>query len=178
MTDISDIQGRRQTALHGRRLDWSVFFQTVPKAHGIRIRLATVDPSSSVAMTAEKRLLRIVRSHLKGEPFALRRSFTTGPTIIECVFGSASLADELARQLGAESAEAVAGWSTARCLVADERALRRLLKQGAASPREVKQPDEVAASSKDPVGEARSRLGRMSLEEQAAALFKSMMRAP
>lgn len=166
------------TAAHGRRLDWSAFFQTVAEPHGIRIRLATADASSPVAVTAEKRVLRLIRSKLNAERFALRRSFATGPTVIECVFDSVTVADELARAFGAGHAETVPGWTTARTLVADERALRRLLKQGAAVPRDATQPDEVAAPRQDPVGVARSRLQRMSLEEQAAALFRSMTRAP
>lgn len=164
------------SAARGRRLDWSAFFQTVPAPHGIRIRLATADASSPAAVTAEKRVLRLIRSKLEAERFALRRSFASGPTIIDCVFESASVADALAAEIGAAPADRVPGWASARSLVADERTLRQLLKQGAA-PRE-RQPDEVvgAEADKDPVIEARSRLQKMSLEEQAAALFKSMTR--
>ena len=162
----------------GRRLDWSAFFQSVPETHGIRIRLATADASSPAAVTAEKRVLRLIRSKLDAERFALRRSFATGPTIIECVFESAAVADALAHEMGAEPADGVPGWATARRLVADERTLRQLLKQGATLSHEAPQPNEVVVPRQDPVVEAKSRLQRMSLEEQAAALFKSMMQVP
>lgn len=166
------------TGARGRRLDWSAFFQTVPEPHGLRLRLSTVDASSPAAITAEKRVLRLIRSRLASERFALRRSFSTGPTVIECVFDSAPLADALAREVGAGLGEAVPGWTSVRALVADERALRQLLKQGAAAVREDLQPDELVAHRPGPIDEAKSRLQRMSLEEQAAALFKSMTRAP
>ena len=166
------------TGARGRRLDWSAFFQTVPEPHGLRLRLSTVDASSPAAITAEKRVLRLIRSRLASERFALRRSFSTGPTVIECVFDSAPLADALAREVGAGRGEAVPGWTSVRTLVADERALRQLLKQGAAAVREDLQPDELVAHRPGPIDEARSRLQSMSLEEQAAALFKSMTRAP
>ncbi|WP_422016292.1 hypothetical protein [Reyranella sp.] len=161
---------------HGRRLDWSAFFQVVPEPHGVRIRLATADAASPAALTAEKRVLRLIRAKLDSERFALRRSFATGPTIIECVFESAALADALAQEIGAEPVVGVPGWSSARSLVADERTLRQLLKQGAAAPRDPAPPNEMAVPRQDPVVEAKSRLQRMSLEEQAAALFKSMTR--
>jgi hypothetical protein len=163
------------SSTRGRRLDWSAFFQAVPEPHGVRIRLATADASSPAALTAEKRVLRLIRAKLDTERFALRRSFATGPTLIECVFESAALANALAREIGAEPVEGIPGWASARSLVADERTLRQLLKQGAA-PREPLQPNEVAAPRQDAVVEAKSRLQRMSLEEQAAALFKSMTR--
>lgn len=163
------------SAARGRRLDWSAFFQSVPEPHGIRIRLATADASSPAALTAEKRVLRLIRAKLEAERFALRRSFASGPTIIECVFESAAVADALAREIGAAPVDGIPGWASARSLVADERALRQLLKQGAA-PREPRQPDEVMIAPADPVIEAKSRLQKMSLEEQAAALFKSMTR--
>lgn len=163
------------SAARGRRVDWSAFFQSVPEPHGIRIRLATADASSPAAVTAEKRVLRVIRSKLESERFALRRSFANGPTIIECVFESAAVADALAAEIGARPADGVPGWASARSLLADERTLRRLLKQGAA-PREARQPDEMVVAEPDPVIEARSRLQKMSLEEQATALFKSMTR--
>jgi len=166
------------SGIRGRRLDWSAFFQAVPEPHGVRIRLATADASSPAASTAEKRVLRLIRAKLDSERFALRRSFATGPTIIECVFESAAMADALAQEIGAEPVEGVPGWASARSLVADERTLRQLLKQGAAAPRAARQPDEVIVPRPDRVVEAKSRLQRMSLEEQAAALFKSMTRVP
>lgn len=169
------------SAARGRRLDWSAFFQSVPEPHGIRIRLATADASSPAAVTAEKRVLRLIRAKLESERFALRRSFANGPTIIECVFESAAVADVLAAEIGAGPAEGVPGWASARRLVADERTLRQLLKQGAAVPRDAAPsdaapPDEGAVPARGDVLEAKSRLQRMSLEEQAAALFKSMTR--
>ncbi|HQS17169.1 hypothetical protein [Reyranella sp.] len=160
----------------GRRLDWSAFFQVVPEPHGVRIRLATADASSPAAVTAEKRVLRLIRAKLDSERFALRRSFATGPTIIDCVFESSAVADALAQEIGAEPMEEVPGWASARRLVADERALRQLLKQGAAAPREPARPNEGGATRQDAAVEAKSRLQRMSLEEQAAVLFKSMTR--
>jgi len=169
------------TALRGRRLDWTAFFQTIAKPHGIRIRLATADASSSAAVTAEKRVLRLVRSHLKTEAFALRRSFSPGPTVIECVFDSAALADALAREVGAAPVPTASGWATTRELVADERALRRLLKRGAETPRAsatAAATNPAVRAKPDPVSNARSRLAQMSLEEQAAALFRSMTDGP
>jgi len=89
--------------------------------------------------------------------------------------------DALAQEIGAEPMEEVPGWASARRLVADERALRRLLKRGAETPRAsatAAATNPAVRAKPDPVSNARSRLARMSLEEQAAALFRSMTDGP
>lgn len=144
-----------------RRVDWETFFQVFPEAHGVRLCLPTVDASSPQSVTAEKRIIRIIKARSASEPFALRRLFAKSPTVIECVFKSPAAADDLAREVGASPVDPPPGWASSRQLVADDAALRQLLKMGAASP--------VAA------GEAKERLAGMSLEEQAVALFKAML---
>jgi hypothetical protein len=177
-----------------QRLDWVDFFRSVRQPHGLRLRLAGIDATAPESLTAEKRLVRIVRALATGEPFALRRSFASGPAIIDCVFRNAAAADDLAGEIGAASIKPPLGWATARELVADGPALRRLKELSAEPSRPyvrkgskadglppsippilpATMPGVVAAIS-DPVGEARSRLANMPLEEQAAALFRAMM---
>jgi hypothetical protein len=177
-----------------QRLDWVVFFGSVPQPHGVRLRLDGVDATAPESLTAEKRLVRIVRALAAGEPFALRRSFACGPALIDCVFRNAAIADHLAGKIGAASIKPPLGWATARELVADGRALGRLRELSGESSRPyvrkgskadglpssvlpilpATMPDVVAATS-GPVDEARSRLAKMPLEEQAAALFRAMM---
>ena len=177
-----------------QRLDWVDFFRSVPQPHGVRLRLDGIDATAPQSLTAEKRLVRIVRAMSAGEPFALRRSFACGPAIIDCVFRNAVAADDLAGKIGAASIRPPLGWATARELVAGVPALRRLRELSAEPARPyagkgsganglppsippvlpATMPDVVAATS-GPVNEARSRLAKMPLEEQAAALFRVMM---
>lgn len=175
------------------RLDWVEFLRRTPHPHGVRIRLANFDASTPEGLRTEKRLVRIVRARSVREPFALRRSYTPGPTVIECVFRTAAEADDLAKAVNAAPIKPPVGWATARELVADNRAVRQLLKLGAEPwhpdftnpPRNDGPPPAapsvtpstrayVAASKPNPVTEARSRLAQMSPEEQAAALFDAM----
>ncbi len=114
-----------------QRLDWATFFCRVPHPHGVRVRLTSFDATSAEGRRAEKRLLRIVRARATGEAFALRRAFTPGPAVIDCVFREAELADELANQINAAPVNPPIGWATGRELVADDPALRRLFKLGA-----------------------------------------------
>ena len=54
-----------------QRLDWVDFFRSVPQPHGVRLRLAGIDATAPESLTAEKRLVRIVRALAASEPFAL-----------------------------------------------------------------------------------------------------------
>lgn len=182
-----------------QRQDWVTFFRLFARLHGVRIRLTGFDSSAPEVPRTEKRLVRIVRSRSVDEPFALRRSYASGPSIIDCLFSSAVAADDLAEAIGAAPIKPPIGWATARELVADGHTLRRLWKQGAQAPRlhagnalSENGPTppivsgisvisslntDVPAATADPISEARSRLAKMPLEEQAAALFRSMMDA-
>ena len=177
-----------------QRQDWIEFFKRVATSHGVRIRLQGIDSTAPESPRTEKRLIRIVKALPGVEPFALRRSYASGPTIIDCVFGTATAADELSGEIGAVPVKPPLGWATARELVADVPALRRLREVSAEAPRPyvrkgsksdglpssippilpATMPGVVAATS-DPVDEARSRLAKMPLGEQAAALFRVMM---
>ena len=107
-------------------------------------------------------------------------------------------ADELATAIGAAPIKPPLGWATARELVPDAESLRRLLKLGGESPQDNSTRERftraltdqgplpsvqsvglslrpnVGQAKPNPVTEARSRLAKMSLEEQAAALLTSM----
>jgi hypothetical protein len=190
-------------AMGRQRLDWADFFRRVPRPHGIRIRLAGFDAAAPEGLRAEKRLIRIVKARAGSEPFALRRSFTSGPPIIDCMFTVAAAADQLAKEIGAAPVRPPPGWASARELVADRDAIRRIMKMGTEDclPRvpskpaarvdvaiEVVKPAAHRAAfpaSAEPslppeprsnaVDGALKRLARMSPHEQAAALFRSMM---
>lgn len=183
-----------------QRLDWAEFFRRVPRPHGIRIRLANFDSAAPEGLRTEKRLVRIVKARAVGDPFALRRSFTSGPPIIDCMFTINTVADEFAKEIGAVPVRPPLGWATARELVADDNAIRRIMKMGTEdslprvtskpTPRievvmvpthrarplppspEPLQPSEAGPNT---VGDALKRLAKMSPDEQAAALFRSMM---
>jgi hypothetical protein len=183
------------------RLDWNEFFSRVKKPHGFRVRLVGVESSSPRGLLTEKRLVRIVRARAGSEPFALRRSFASGPAIIDCVFAAAALADEVAGEIGAVPVNPPLGWATARELAADDQVIRRILKMGAevSRPRieldvpliegvmapaknRIEPPAEYPSglgygASQSPIAvvEAVKRLATMSPGEQAAALFESMM---
>lgn len=173
-----------------RRLDWEEFSRSVRKPHGLCVRLKAIDLASRFSLTAEKRLLKIIRSHSCPGAFAVRRSFAPGPTVIECLFENAALADAVARAIGAMQVDTLPGLMTGWELSAEDRALRRVLKLGAiarpASSTRTKHKNptphgpgagrSVAEESSDAFSVARSRLEKMSPEEQAAALFKSMTR--
>ncbi|WP_156716902.1 hypothetical protein [Reyranella sp.] len=74
-----------------RRVDRESFFQVVLEAHGVQIRPPTIDAAWPRGATAEKRLVRTVKSCSTAEPFALRRLFARNPTVNECVFPSAAM---------------------------------------------------------------------------------------
>lgn len=136
----------------------------------------------------EKRLLRIVRARGATELFALRRSSSVGPAIIDCVFREATLADELAEQIAAVPVKPPLGWATCRELVADDHARLHLMKLGVDTPlsrteaaddrakHEIRDTGPIVrpsdAGCSKVVGEALKRLSRMSAEEQGAALFE------
>lgn len=189
-------------AMGRQRLDWADFFRRVPRPHGIRIRLAGFDAAAPEGLRAEKRLIRIVKARAGSEPFALRRSFTSGPPIIDCMFTVATVADQLAQEIGAAPVRPPLGWATARELVVDGHALRRIMKMGTeeslprvpskpvpqidvgievvmAPPLQALAPSTGPSLSSEPglnvVEGALKRLARMSPDEQAAALFRSMM---
>lgn len=190
---------KRATVNGRQRLDWADFFRRVPRPHGIRIHLAGFDATAPEGLRAEKRLIRIVKAQAGGKPFALRRSFTSGPPIIDCIFTDAAVADQLAREIGAVPVRPPLGWATARELVADHHAIRRIMKMGTEEslPRVLSKPspgiEVVMAPTQqaklplsltpphpsefepNTVGDALKRLGKMSPDEQAAALFRSMM---
>lgn len=174
-----------------QRVDWTAFFRLIPKPHGIRIRLPSFESTSPIGRTTEKRLVQLVKARCEGESFALRRSFLPGPAIIDCVFADATVADELAHVIGAILVKPPMGWATGRELVADDLELRRLLKMGneASSPHPAKsilvakRPPLSKASVLTPavtgrptaVSEALKRIAQLSPEQQATALFESMM---
>lgn len=186
-----------------QRLDWVEFFRRVPEPHGVRIRLVDFDSNAPEGQRLEKRLVRLVKARSGAEPFALRRSYAAGPPIIDCVFSAATPADELAGEIGAVPAKPPLGWRTARELVADAGAARRILKIGreaclprargedpsiaaapASPPRnstpralleQPSSPDAVGSETSSTVGVALERLAKLSPDEQASALFKSMM---
>jgi hypothetical protein len=182
-----------------QRLDWAEFFRRVPRPHGIRIRLTGFDAAAPEGLRAEKRLIRIVKARAGSGPFALRRSFTSGPPIIDCMFTDAVVADQLAQEIGAVSVRPPLGWATARELVADDHAIRRIMKMGteeslprvplkpgpgievmmAPMPQATLSPSMTPSHPSEPqpnrVDDALKRLGKMSPDEQAAALFRSMM---
>lgn len=184
-----------------QRQDWIEFFKRVARPHGVRIRLQGIDSTAPESPRTEKRLIRIVKALPGVEPFALRRSYASGPTIIDCVFSTATVADELAGEIGAEPVKPPLGWTSARELVADGQAVRRIFRIGAeprvrarvravapmieafAAPADIQSGRPLPAQSSTPalvenptaVAAALARLTAMSTEEQASALFKSMM---
>jgi len=114
------------------RIDWAEFFVQFACPHGIRIQLTDIPAGTPEEVRIEKRLARIVKARFAVEaPYAFRRSTGSGPAVVDCVFAMAALADAVAREIGAATVDPPPGWATARELVADAQAIRRLWQKAA-----------------------------------------------
>lgn len=115
-----------------QRIDWAAFFVQFACPHGVRIHLPGIPADAPEGLRTEKRLVRIIKARIApAAPFALRRSMSSGPAIVDCVFAMAAHADELAQEIGAVPVTLPPGWATARELLADDEALRLIRKLGA-----------------------------------------------
>lgn len=150
-----------------QRIDWTAFFVQFACPHGVRIHLPGIPAGAPEEVRTEKRLVRIVKARIAPTaPFALCRSMSSGPAIIDCVFAMAAHADELAQEIGAAPVTLPPGWATARELLADDEALRLIRKLSAeACPPRLRtatrhrpvssgQPDRHSYSSPPAGGEA------------------------
>ena len=165
-----------------QRVDWVTFFRQCSRPHGVRARLLDVELTSPKAPLAEKRLVAFLKEMSINEPFALRRSFNSGPCQIDCVFASNAFADEVATALGATPVKPPIGWASAREFASGHQALWRGLKLPAERPqtsfrREPPHPPSAPAagrpaSTSAPIARALGRISAMSLEQQAASLFE------
>lgn len=117
-----------------RRMRWAEFFVQFTCPHGVRLRMPDVPGGGPEEERLEKRLARLVRARVALEaPYALRRSTTSGPAVIDCVFAMENLADALAREIGAATIEPPWGWATGRERVVGGRALRDLWREPVAA---------------------------------------------